>query len=168
MVLADKEFGEYLSGYNYGAEKEKWLEYLRDVYRRVKGTPDAAKVAEYGKLEKAGKAFEKRHLLTELVETVISKHDDLYERLNDYLVKISPESKINEPDEEFWTMFDYFTGGVLFTDADGLLYYFKPDFDRFFQLVTDEYGVFEESEIDEIDTRENKTNYDAGDNTKAQ
>lgn len=137
--MFDEKFAAELAKYDYGAAMESWLKYLREVYRQVQGTPDEVKVAEYGKLEKAGKAFEQRHLLTELVETVISKHDDLYERLNDYLVIIPHNIRVIYDDADLWNMFDYFTGGVIDFDKDYGVY-FKPDVYRFFQLVKEEWG----------------------------
>ena len=146
-------FPAELAVFDYDAAKLNWLEYLRDVYRRTSKTPDAAKVAEYGKLVKAGNAT--NNALINLVETVIKKYPDLYAKFFDYLIAMPPDLKVNNFYPDFWTMFDYFTGGELFYDDENL-FYFKPDCLKFFQLVMEEWGIDEESDTNEFKTCESQ------------
>jgi len=129
--------------FDYSAEINNWIDFLRDVYRRVKGTDKADAVIAFAQKFAAGKRLDEPELhdaLIDLAENVIKQHDDLYTRfLEDFLFALPIKTVVDFPDVEFWQLFEDFTGGALYRDAENrFLTYFKPDVYKFLKIVAEE------------------------------
>lgn len=132
--------------FDYDAEKAMWLDFLRDLFKRVKDTDNSDAVATFGKNFSQGATLDSPELhntFIDIAENVIAEHDDLYKRfLEKFLFAVPLDVVKDFPDVDFWQEFENFTGGSLFHAVQPYtLYYFRPDALRFFQIYSEEVGL---------------------------
>ena len=134
---------ELLANFDYDAAKLQWLDYLRDVCRRVKGTDAENAVISFAKKFKNGATLDNHEFhnaLIDIVDVIIKPHADLYQRfIKKFLFELPLDVVEKNPNVDFWQAFDNFTGGSLYhTDDPYTLFFFQPDVFRFFQIYQNE------------------------------
>lgn len=132
--------------FDYDAEKAMWLDFLRDLFKRVKGTVAEYEVIFLANHFKGGFTLdspELHNLLIKIVDEYIKPHSDLYKRFLEKFLFALPLRVVKQfPDVDFWQLFENFSGGSLFhSEQPYTLYYFRPDVLRFFQIYSEEVGL---------------------------